>query len=215
MSDWTRALITAVVGSIVGLAGNAQALNEITLTAEVSEVSEVEVGNQIDLLLEMDFLEATTGGGIRVAYDPTVLEFVSFTFDPQLHDPHQAFYVTGPDDNSAAIPDPQIGPHQEVAFGWMVFDPPYGADGSRSIGTFTFNALQEGQTALAIWESEATSWGPFSSISGTLDVQYAETDVIVGPANVVPEPGTGVLLAFGIVGLAVAGGTRRDSRRNR
>ncbi|MCP4239444.1 MAG: PEP-CTERM sorting domain-containing protein, partial [bacterium] len=89
------------------------------------------------------------------------------------------------------------------------------ADGSRSIGTFTFNALQEGQTALAIWESEATSWGPFSSISGTLDVQYAETDVIVGPANVVPEPGTGVLLAFGIVGLAVAGGTRRDSRRNR
>ena len=48
-----------------------------------------------------------------------------------------------------------------------------------------------------------------------LDVQYAETDVIVGPANVVPEPGTGVLLAFGIVGLAVAGGTRRDSRRNR
>lgn len=215
MSDWTRALITAVVGSIVGLAGNAQALNEITLTAEVSEVSEVEVGNQIDLLLEMDFLEATTGGGIRVAYDPTVLEFVSFTFDPQLHDPHQAFHATGPDDNSAAIPDPQIGPHQEVAFGWMVFDAPYGADGSRSIGTFTFNALQEGQTALAIWESEATSWGPFSSISGTLDVQYAETDVIVGPANVVPEPGTGVLLAFGIVGLAVAGGTRRDSRRNR
>ena len=215
MSDWTRALITAVVGSIVGLAGNAQALNEITLTAEVSEVSEVEVGNQIDLLLEMDFLEATTGGGIRVAYDPTVLEFVSFTFDPQLHDPHQAFHATGPDDNSAAIPDPQIGPHQEVAFGWMVFDPPYGADGSRSIGTFTFNALQEGQTALAIWESEATSWGPFSSISGMLDVQYAETDVIVGPANVVPEPGTGVLLAFGIVGLAVAGGTRRDSRRNR
>ncbi len=48
MSDWTRALITAVVGSIVGLAGNAQALNEITITAEVSDV---EVGNQIDLLL--------------------------------------------------------------------------------------------------------------------------------------------------------------------
>ena len=203
MSDWTRALITAVVGSIVGLAGNAQALNEITLTAEVSEV---EVGNQIDLLLEMDFLEATTGGGIRVAYDPTVLEFVSFTFDPQLHDPHQAFYVTGPDDNSAAIPDPQIGPHQEVAFGWMVFDAPYGADGSRSIGTFTFNALQEGQTALAIWESEATSWGPFSSISGTLDVQYGAAALAI-PGAAVPSLGP---LATAVLGtLLLALGTRR------
>ncbi len=206
MSDWTRALITAVVGSIVGLAGNAQALNEITLTAEVSEVSEVEVGNQIDLLLEMDFLEATTGGGIRVAYDPTVLEFVSFTFDPQLHDPHQAFHATGPDDNSAAIPDPQIGPHQEVAFGWMVFDPPYGADGSRSIGTFTFNALQEGQTALAIWESEATSWGPFSSISGTLDVQYGAAALAI-PGAAVPSLGP---LATAVLGtLLLALGTRR------
>ncbi len=203
MSDWTRALITAVVGSIVGLAGNAQALNEITLTAEVSEV---EVGNQIDLLLEMDFLEATTGGGIRVAYDPTVLEFVSFTFDPQLHDPHQAFHATGPDDNSAAIPDPQIGPHQEVAFGWMVFDPPYGADGSRSIGTFTFNALQEGQTALAIWESEATSWGPFSSISGTLDVQYGAAALAI-PGAAVPSLGP---LATAVLGtLLLALGTRR------
>ncbi len=206
MSDWTRALITAVVGSIVGLAGNAQALNEITLTAEVSEVSEVEVGTQIDLLLEMDFLEATTGGGIRVAYDPTVLEFVSFTFDPQLHDPHQAFHATGPDDNSAAIPDPQIGPHQEVAFGWMVFDPPYGADGSRSIGTFTFNALQEGQTALAIWESEATSWGPFSSISGTLDVQYGAAALAI-PGAAVPSLGP---LATAVLGtLLLALGTRR------
>ena len=203
MSDWTRALITAVVGSIVGLAGNAQALNEITLTAEVSEV---EVGNQIDLLLEMDFLEATTGGGIRVAYDPTVLEFVSFTFDPQLHDPHQAFHATGPDDNSAAIPDPQIGPHQEVAFGWMVFDAPYGADGSRSIGTFTFNALQEGQTALAIWESEATSWGPFSSISGTLDVQYGAAALAI-PGAAVPSLGP---LATAVLGtLLLALGTRR------
>jgi hypothetical protein len=206
MSDWTRALITAVVGSIVGLAGNAQALNEITLTAEVSEVSEVEVGNQIDLLLEMDFLEATTGGGIRVAYDPTVLEFVSFTFDPQLHDPHQAFYVTGPDDNSAAIPDPQIGPHQEVAFGWMVFDAPYGADGSRSIGTFTFNALQEGQTALAIWESEATSWGPFSSISGTLDVQYGAAALAITGAAV---PSLGPLATAVLGTLLLALGTRR------
>ena len=203
MSDWTRALITAVVGSIVGLAGNAQALNEITLTAEVSEV---EVGNQIDLLLEMDFLEATTGGGIRVAYDPNALEFVSFTFDPQLHDPHQAFHATGPDDNSAAIPDPQIGPHQEVAFGWMVFDPPYGADGSRSIGTFTFNALQEGQTALAIWESEATSWGPFSSISGTLDVQYGAAALAI-PGAAVPSLGP---LATAVLGtLLLALGTRR------
>ncbi|HJO22047.1 MAG TPA: cohesin domain-containing protein [Myxococcota bacterium] len=206
MSDWTRALITAVVGSIVGLAGNAQALNEITLTAEVSEVSEVEVGNQIDLLLEMDFLEATTGGGIRVAYDPTVLEFVSFTFDPQLHDPHQAFHATGPDDNSAAIPDPQIGPHQEVAFGWMVFDPPYGADGSRSIGTFTFNALQEGQTALAIWESEATSWGPFSSISGTLDVQYGAAALAITGAAV---PSLGPLATAVLGTLLLALGTRR------
>jgi len=203
MSDWTRALITAVVGSIVGLAGNAQALNEITLTAEVSEV---EVGNQIDLLLEMDFLEATTGGGIRVAYDPTVLEFVSFTFDPQLHDPHQAFHATGPDDNSAAIPDPQIGPHQEVAFGWMVFDPPYGADGSRSIGTFTFNALQEGQTALAIWESEATSWGPFSSISGTLDVQYGAAALAITGAAV---PSLGPLATAVLGTLLLALGTRR------
>ena len=203
MSDWTRALITAVVGSIVGLAGNAQALNEITLTAEVSEV---EVGNQIDLLLEMDFLEATTGGGIRVAYDPNALEFVSFTFDPQLHDPHQAFHATGPDDNSAAIPDPQIGPHQEVAFGWMVFDAPYGADGSRSIGTFTFNALQEGQTALAIWESEATSWGPFSSISGTLDVQYGAAALAI-PGAAVPSLGP---LATAVLGtLLLALGTRR------
>ncbi len=206
MSDWTRALITAVVGSIVGLAGNAQALNEITLTAEVSEVSEVEVGNQIDLLLEMDFLEATTGGGIRVAYDPTVLEFVSFTFDPQLHDPHQAFHATGPDDNSAAIPDPQIGPHQEVAFGWMVFDAPYGADGSRSIGTFTFNALQEGQTALAIWESEATSWGPFSSISGTLDVQYGAAALAITGAAV---PSLGPLATAVLGTLLLALGTRR------
>ena len=206
MSDWTRALITAVVGSIVGLAGNAQALNEITLTAEVSEVSEVEVGNQIDLLLEMDFLEATTGGGIRVAYDPNALEFVSFTFDPQLHDPHQAFYVTGPDDNSAAIPDPQIGPHQEVAFGWMVFDAPYGADGSRSIGTFTFNALQEGQTALAIWESEATSWGPFSSISGTLDVQYGAAALAITGAAV---PSLGPLATAVLGTLLLALGTRR------
>ena len=203
MSDWTRALITAVVGSIVGLAGNAQALNEITLTAEVSEV---EVGNQIDLLLEMDFLEATTGGGIRVAYDPTVLEFVSFTFDPQLHDPHQAFHATGPDDNSAAIPDPQIGPHQEVAFGWMVFDAPYGADGSRSIGTFTFNALQEGQTALAIWESEATSWGPFSSISGTLDVQYGAAALAITGAAV---PSLGPLATAVLGTLLLALGTRR------
>ncbi len=137
--------------------------------------SETVVGLDVALNLEIDFTDATVGGGVEIMYDATRLEFVSFTFsgDPD-------FGLTGPADQDPNQP-------LEIGAGWLMVSPPFGVTGIHAIGTLLFRPIASGSATVFARASEINP-GPFYSAStGTpMVVVYSGATVNVGPAAAVP-----------------------------
>jgi hypothetical protein len=137
--------------------------------------SETVVGLDVALNLEIDFTDATVGGGVEIMYDATRLEFVSFTFsgDPD-------FGLTGPADQDPNQP-------LEIGAGWLMVSPPFGVAGIHTIGTLLFRPIASGSATVSTRESGLNP-GPFYSAStGTpMVVVYSGATVNVGPSAAVP-----------------------------
>jgi hypothetical protein len=86
-----RLAIIVLAGIWLGFAaGAARALNIVSLTPITQEVS---LGETVLVSVEIQFDDPTLGGGIDLLFDESVLEFVSFAFDPGLGD-DPAFRLT-------------------------------------------------------------------------------------------------------------------------
>ena len=170
-----RALLMIV---LVGMSyvSEAAAQNFVDLSPGQSET--IVAGLDVALNLEIDFTDATVGGGVEIMYDATRLEFVSFTFSG---DPN--FGLTGPADGD---PNQPI----EVGAGWLVVSPPFGVTGIHAIGTLLFRPIASGLATVSTRESGINP-GPFySASSGTpMVVVYSGATVNVGPVTAVPTLG--------------------------
>ncbi len=151
----------------------AAAQNFVDLSPTQSET--IVVGLDVALNLEIDFTDATVGGGVEITYDATRLEFVSFTFsgDPD-------FGLTGP---AADDPNQPL----EIGAGWLVVNPPFGVTGIHAIGTLLFRPIASGSATVST-SASGINPGPFySASSGTpMVVVYSGATVNVGPAVAVP-----------------------------
>lgn len=187
-----RALRLAALALALALplaAAPAGALNVLRLEAPGGPVA---VGESLDVALALDFDEVTLGGAVTLAYEPTVLELLSVSFDAGL-----------PDDPDFRCPGGGGGPVScpsepgFVAFGGLDGLP---AGSALPVATVRFRGLAPGTSALGL--SEAL---PFSDEAGAaLDVSFVGTST-----RVVPEPALGLLL--GVAALAAA--RRRPHRR--
>lgn len=144
-------------------------------------------GSVITLTLHMDFTDTTIGGGVDLFYDDSVLDFVSFVFNPPFD---WCSYCLPPDD----LPG-------EVNGIWI--HDPLGAviSGHHIIGTFTFNTLTPGSTALWMADNDFPV-GPFWDMSRSyvLPVNYAGAEVLVTPlpaAAWLMFAGLSLLVGFG------------------
>jgi len=151
----------------------AAAQNFVDLSPTQSET--IVVGLDVALNLEIEFTDATVGGGVEITYDATRLEFVSFTFsgDPD-------FGLTGPAANDPNQP-------LEIGAGWLVVSPPFGVTGIHAIGTLLFRPIASGSATVST-RASGINPGPFYSAStGTpMAVVYSGATVNVGPTAAVP-----------------------------
>jgi len=153
--------------------------------------SSVQPGDVVEVTAIMDFQTETVGGGVGVAYDPTVLTFESFTFDPSFT---ANFVVQGPSSGSTQNP-------LETTFGWFLTRSPLGPT---PIGLYRFTATTAASPTEII--SEGLPGIPFSGLSGDLTVVFSSTSVTV------PEPGFASALVTGLVGLGFLYRRKRPSR---
>ncbi len=184
-----RLAITVMAGIWLSFAaGTARALNIVSLDPVTQDVS---VGETVFVTMQIQFDEPTLGGGVDLLFDESVLAFVSFEFDPALGD-DPAFRIT---------PTAPVGNQLTLAFGDFA-----GLAGSRAVGTFGFDAIGLGSANLTM-ASNALPAGPFISAMSPPDP--LSVDFEGGTVNVIPEPGTLGLLAFGSVGLLLFGSRSR------
>ena len=188
-----RLAILALVGIWISVpVGAARALNMISLTPVAQEES---LGETVLVTLQMQFDEATLGGGVDLLFDPSVLDFVSFEFDPGLgDDPIFRLTPSSPTDGNRLV------------LGFGDFD---GIGGSRAIGTVTFDAVGVGVANLSTGPN-AQPAGPFVSAASPLDLLLVDFEA--SAVTVVPEPSTLGLLILGSGGLVLLGskgGARR------
>ena len=190
-----RLAILALVGIWISVpVGAARALNMISLTPVAQEES---LGETVLVTLQMQFDEATLGGGVDLLFDPSVLDFVSFEFDPGLGD-DPIFRLT---------PLSPINGNRLV-LGFGDFN---GIAGSRPIGAVTFDAVGLGVASLST-SANVQPAGPFVSAASPLElllVQFEGSTV-----TVVPEPSTLGLLILGSGGLVILG-SKDGARRTR
>jgi hypothetical protein len=167
-----RALLLIV---LVGMSyvSDAAAQNFVDLSPTQSEA--IVVGLDVALSLEIDFTDATVGGGVEIMYDATRLEFVSFSFSG---DPN--FGLTGPADDD---PDQPL----EIGAGWLVVSPPFGVTGIHTIGTLLFRPIASGSATVSTRESGLNP-GPFYAASNAtpLAVVFSGATVNVGSVAAVP-----------------------------
>lgn len=189
----SRLAILVLVGVWISFpVGAARALNIISPTPVSYEAS---LGERVELILQMQFDEATLGGGVDLLFDPSVLDFVSFEFDPGL----------GDDPGFRLTPSSPINGNLLV-LGFGDFN---GIAGSRAIGTVTFDAVGVGVANLST-SPNAQPAGPFVSAASPLDLLLVDFEA--STVTVVPEPGTLGLLILGSGGLVLLGskgGARR------
>jgi hypothetical protein len=143
----------------------------------------------VQVQLFMDFTESTLGGGIDVFYNSSILDFLSFTFDPAMlamSDP--SFTRTG---------DDFVGEVNGIAFGNFA-----GIVGSHLIGTLNFSTIGIGSSLLTLAVNDSPA-GPFVSNVTFLpmEVDFTSTaEVIVTPlpaAAWLMISGLGFLVGFG------------------
>ncbi len=189
----SRLAILVLVGVWISFPGGAaRALNMISLTPVTYQAS---LGETVALTLQMQFDEATLGGGVDLLFDPSVLDFVFFEFDPGLED-DPSFRLTPL--------SPINGDRLVLGFGDF-----NGIAGSRLIGTVTFDAVGLGIANLSTGPNLQPA-GPFVSAASPLDLLLMEFEG--STVTVVPEPSPLGLLILGSGGpilFGSKGGARR------
>ncbi len=178
-------------------AGDAQARNAVQLFAGAPQIAIDDAELVVDV--GIDFDDSTVGGGFEVTYDPSLLEFVDFTFVEDA----QMLLRTSPPAGSTARP-------LVIGAGWLVLAPPFGVSGVRQLGTLRLRPVGEGNALLSVGPS-AVSPGPFYSPAAStepLAVEYVGTSVVV-----VPEPGFTSLAAHGALVVFGLGASRRAASR--
>ena len=173
----------------------ASAQNIVRLSPTTQAVATSDPTLSIDL--EIDFAQATVGGGVEITYDAARLKFDAFTFSG---DPN--FGLMGP------APGETLQP-LVVGFGWLSFNPPFGVTGFHTIGTLTFVPLAEGQAIVQTGPS-LISPGQFF---GPDTPSPLASDFEAASVHVVPEPTLSVALCSGVVGLSSLVTRRRRVQR--
>jgi hypothetical protein len=158
----------------------------------------------------MAFSEATLGGAFDLCYDPTQLEFVSFSFDDFFynnvsdpafdHAPDNCF-TDGAPFGGCSVGDPELN-----AIGFGNFD---GISGSYLVGTIVFQAVGAGSSDLTMAVNDAPFEGFFSAETGLpMDVLYNSAKVDINP---VPVPAAAWLLMTALGLLGAAGSAERET----
>ncbi|MDE0885432.1 MAG: hypothetical protein OSB70_07865 [Myxococcota bacterium] len=150
-------------------------------------------GDVVEVTATMDFQTPVVGGGFGLVYDPAVLTFESFTFDPSFT---ANFANTGPSPGATENP-------LASTFGWFLLNSP---TGPTAIGVFRFSA------AASMGSSDLVTQGlanvPFAGQSGNLAVTFGDAVVTV------PEPALGQALAAGVAGLGLLHRRKRLASRS-
>ena len=152
-----------LVASLLVVASASEAQNLLSLEANPSSIG---VGDQVEVVVTMDFSDTTTGGGVTFGYDPAHLSLDSIAFDAGLGDDPD-FECPG----SAAVSCP--GDSSYLSFGTVT-----GLTGQHTVATVTFTALSEGTEAISLSASSA-----FGGVGGdALEVTLNGTSVSVATA---------------------------------
>ena len=193
IGSYSRVLV--VLGFLAGVlnATSAVALNSISL-APPSVVADI--GDSISFDLIMDFSAELQGGGVEITYDPSLLAFQSFVFDPLLPDdvPFRCWpHAVTPHCNDALPPTIEVG--------WGVLFSP-ALTGSHVIGTFLFQALISGPTGISLAPSVGFP-GPFFDTNGNpIPTEFQGASVAIGLVAI-PEPTASLLFGMGLCILSV------------
>lgn len=172
--------------------GQVQAANSVWLEPAVVPVppAEVQVGDDVTLVLKMDFsADKTLGGGVDVQFDPSVVTFVSFTFNPSFPD-DQAFRRQ-PDVRPGGVLN-------SLAFG------NFNGISSGTVGTFVFRAVGAGTSNNELLgdgrpgDNEVVA-GPFYSAVTFLPQEVSFNGAVI---TVVPEAEVWAMM---LAGLGVVG----------
>ncbi|MFP8878466.1 MAG: cohesin domain-containing protein, partial [Myxococcota bacterium] len=169
-------------------AGRVQAQNSLSLQATPTQVT---VGEQFQVSLNMDFSDSTAGGGVTLTYDPAGLSLDSIALGIGDTD----FQCPG----SAAVACPNDPDY--ISFGGVT-----GLTGQATVATITFTSAASGTLVMAL---EPTN--PFGGVGGgELAVDFDGT-AVDSAAVAVP-----LLSSWGIiwlVGVLVASTLLVDRRR--
>ena len=132
------------------------------------------------------------GGGVELAFDSSQLELLSFQLDAIW-----PFNPAKPED-SFNRPLGFFDNKKLLAVGDFN---PFGGD--RNIGVAMFRALQPGDGSVMLGDQDVFPAGPFiGDDGGNLPVEFVGAPYRI--ENVIPEPGTLVLLSAGLAGLAAS-----------
>lgn len=166
-----------------------------------------DIGNDISFDLVMDFDSETQGGGVEITYDPSQLLFQSFVFDPMLVD--DAFFRCWP---VSATPtcNELLPPTIEVGWG-VLFSP--AITGLHTIGSLTFTAIANGPGFVSVAPSVGFPGPFFDRVGNQIQTNLQGASVSIG-LIALPEPGTGLLVAIGLLGLCAEKRRVRSSNRS-
>lgn len=177
--------------------GSLQAASVTMLPA----VQDVNQGGPFSIDLAYDFTDGILGGGIDISFDDTALNYLSFSWDPTFLTKIDLGFSSAPVDNSTGV----IGALDGWNFGNFA-----GIFGTGTIGSINFEVdslAALGNTFIAMAES-VSSGGWFDAVTfGQITPTLTGANVNV---NVVPIPGTLLLLGSGLIGLVGLGRSRRS-----
>jgi hypothetical protein len=178
MKKMTQAMLLLAQIGVVGLAHGAS----VSLSPAVANAT---VGSTVQFTVNVDFTDdPTSGGGVQIAYDSNILGNAFFSYSGSL--PGSILDTWAPDFSAGLI--------EGIGFDASSFN------GSTTLGTLSFTALDAGSSALAL--SALANWEFLGPDQWTvLNVDYTGATAQVSE---VPVPAAVWLLGSGLSMLGLA-----------